>query len=771
MNHAVLSLLKEGRHKMHVHLIGVAGSGMSGLASLCLELGHTVSGSDRVHTLETARLQKAGLTFHCPQSEDEVEGADMVIYSSAVKPGNVAYEAAYKHGIPLVRRAEALAAIMTRKMGVVVAGTHGKTTTSSLTAHVLRIGGMKPSHYVGAEIPILGANAHWDPDGELFVAEGDESDGTLVNFHPMHAIILNIEPEHLDYYEDLDAIKGVFRHLLEKTSGWSVYCAEDPVATELCSPRKGGAGYGWSPEHDFSARIIELRPTQCEFEVFEKGQSMGTAILGIPGKHNVLNALAAIALATRLGVDFERIKQALGSFRGARRRFEVKYSGENYKIIDDYGHHPTEIKATLATARALNPKRMICLFQPHRYSRTQLLKKEFGSAFDDVDILCVTDVYAASEKPLPGVSGETILDEVHQQTPRISGHSTPKLLQARDVIARLLQPGDLLVTLGAGNVHEVGACLARDLKVVEALNALLKEQGGGEVKLYEPMANHTTMLIGGPAQYWIEPKTVTGFQEVVRYLRANSIPIRVIGRGSNLLVRDGGIRGAVIHPSKGEFAEVQVSGNRITAGAGVRFKKIASAAQAAGLGGFEWMEGIPGNLGGCLRMNAGAMGAQTFDQVISVRFIDASGELREKSREEIRAYYRNVPEFDFHFAVSAVLEGKPTPAEEIEKKMKASHAKRRDSQPIAASAGCIFKNPSTETPAGMLVDQLGFKGESHGGALVSQVHGNFIVNQGGASARDVLDMISDIKQSALTERGITLETEVQIIGENEPVGL
>jgi UDP-N-acetylmuramate-alanine ligase len=213
MNHAVLSLLKEGRTPMRVHLIGVAGSGMSGLALLLLELGHKVSGSDRVTTAEMERLQKRGLTFHCPQHEREVEGADAVIYSSAVKPGNPAYEAAYKQGIPLVRRAEALAAIMARKAGVVVAGTHGKTTTSSLTAHVLRAGGLKPSHYVGAEIPILGTNAHWDGEGELFVAEGDESDGTLTNFQPKHAIILNIEPEHLDFYEDLDAIKSVFRQL------------------------------------------------------------------------------------------------------------------------------------------------------------------------------------------------------------------------------------------------------------------------------------------------------------------------------------------------------------------------------------------------------------------------------------------------------------------------------------------------------------------------------------------------------------------------------
>ena len=415
--------------------------------------------------------------------------------------------------------------------------------------------------------------------------------------------------------------------------------------------------------------------------------------LGIPGKHNVLNALAAIAFATRLGVSFESIVQALGSFRGARRRFETKFAGAQFSVVDDYGHHPTEIKATLATARALNPARLICLFQPHRYTRTQLLKKDFGGAFTDADVLCVTDVYAASEKPLPGVSGETILDEVRAQCPGKECHSTPTLFEARDKIGNLLRPGDLLITLGAGNVHEVGRCLARDLKVAEELHDILKHEGGGVVKLYEPMANHTTIRIGGPAQFWIEPRTVLAFQEIVKHLRGASIPIRVVGRGSNLLVRDGGIRGAVIHPSKGEFEEVSVQGDYVTAGAGARFKKIASAARNAGLGGFEWMEGIPGNLGGCLRMNAGAMGTQTFDQVVSVRFINGNGDVQEKWKDEIKHAYRSVPEFDHHYAVSAVLQGRKADAQDIDAKMSESHEHRRGSQPVGASAGCIFKNP------------------------------------------------------------------------------
>ncbi|MFO1483524.1 MAG: UDP-N-acetylmuramate--L-alanine ligase [Verrucomicrobiaceae bacterium] len=754
---------------MRIDLIGVAGSGMSGLALLLLGLGHKVSGSDKATTLETDRLQKLGLQFFHGHTEKEVEECDMVIYSSAIKPGNVAYEAAYKQGIPLVRRAEALAAVMANKKGVVVCGTHGKTTTSALTAHVLRQGGLRPSHYVGAEIPILGSNAHWDSEGELFVAEGDESDGTLVNFHPQHAIVLNIEPEHLDFYDGIEAIKAVFRQLLRQTPGHWVYCAEDPVATEVCAgPR--GVSYGWSREHDFSANILEMKPDHTDFEVYENEQLLGTATLGIPGRHNVSNALAAIALATKCGITFEAIQHALKSFRGAKRRFEIRHAGERFAVVDDYGHHPSEIAATLATAKGLSTKRIVCLFQPHRYSRTQLLKKEFGASFGDVDELFVTDVYPASEKPLPGVSGETILEEVRAQNGRTKTGSTPTMLIARDKVGNALRPGDLLITLGAGNVHEVGRCIARDLPVLEKLCAILEANGGGVARLYEPMSRHTTFLIGGPAQYWIEPGTVAAFSEIVRYLRSAAIPIRVIGRGSNLLVKDGGIRGAVIHPSKGEFEEVKADGNRLIVGVGARLKKIASAARTAGIGGMEWMEGVPGNLGGALRMNAGAMGSEMFDHVVSVSFIATDGSIQEKPLAEITHHYRSVPEFEERYIVGAVLEGKPAPVEQIDAGLEASRVKRRTTQPIGASAGCIFKNPEV-CGAGKLVDDLGLKGTRVGNAVVSSVHGNFIVNEGGATAREVLDLIAKVKEKALEERGVTLELEVKVIGEDQPLPL
>lgn len=747
---------------MRVHLIGVAGSGMSGLASLLLDMGHNVSGCDRVTSAETERLQRAGLAFSSPHNAHSVADADVVVYSSAIRDENVALAAALKSGIPTVRRAECLAAILATKDGIVISGTHGKTTTSAMSAHVLRRGAVHPSHYVGAEIPVLGTNAHWDEQGELMVAEGDESDGTLALYQPKHAVVLNVEEEHLDFYSGIDHIKQVFTTLLDRTSGCVIYCGECPVATELCGAREKSISYGWSGA-DYIAENIKEQGGIVAFDVVHQGENLGRVELGVPGRHNALNALASIALAAVCGVSFNDASRALATFAGARRRFETKYLSPRLRVIDDYGHHPTELAATLQTARSLNPKRIVVLFQPHRFSRTQKLADDFGRVLQAADRVFVTDVYPASELPIDGVSGQTIVDamKAHGTIPAEVVGGVP---QAHHAVGNALKEGDMLITLGAGNVHEAGAKIARDQVVLEDIIGRCGE-GYAKVHLYEPMRKHTTMLVGGPAQFWVEPQTQQCFASAVSYCRERGIPVRVLGRGSNLLVRDGGIRGVVIHPSKGAFGEVSVEGDTVTAGAGVRFKKLASVAQKAGLTGFEWMEGIPGNVGGGLRMNAGAMGTETFDQVVEVTFLDEDGEIRTRNRDEIEAFYRNVPELRRSFALSARFKGVAAELETIQQKMDASMGKRRSSQPLAASAGCVFKNPEL-MPAGMLVDTLGFKDTNVGKARVSLEHGNFIVNDGKASAQDVLGLIDKIRTKAKDEKGVELETEVQIIGED-----
>ena len=534
-----------GNGPKRVHLIGVAGSGMSGLAGLLLALGHQVSGSDKVNTTEVRRLQGEGLVFYCPHSAQIVHDAEIVVYSSAVKKGNPAFDEAVLLGKPLIRRAEALAALMAIRRGILVSGMHGKTTTSSMAAHVLRAGGLRPCHYVGAEIPILGTNAHWDQEGEYFVAEGDESDGTIALFRPEHTLVLNIEEEHLDYYADLAAIERVFSQLLDQTHGKIFYCIDDANTTRLCVTRANGVSFGASCRADYRYETPRSHQFQSRFEVYRRGELLGDVRLNVPGRHNVSNATSVIALAMELGVDFPTVVTALESFRGARRRFEFKHRGPHYEVVDDYGHHPSEIRATLETARAGHNGRIVAMFQPHRYTRTHALRDEFGQAFGHADVVIVADVYAASETPMAGVSGQTVVDALHRH-----GHQNaffePHLRRMAARVGALLQPGDLLLSMGAGNIHEAAAQLVRDLALLEGIQSELGNEGSA--RLYEPLSKHTTLRVGGPARFWAEPATEAAFARLVRFAGRHGLPMFVMGRGSNLLVRDGGMDGLVIHP-------------------------------------------------------------------------------------------------------------------------------------------------------------------------------------------------------------------------------
>ena len=749
------------RERHRIHLVGVAGSGMSGIAALLIELGHTVSGSDKVSTMETDRLQRLGLRFREQHRSEEADTADLVVFSSAIKGDNPILVSARNYGKPIVRRAEALAAIMRSKHGIVIAGMHGKTTTSAMTAHVLREGGLHPCHYVGAEIPILGTNAHWDSRGEYFVAEGDESDGTIVLFRPEHTLILNIEEEHLDFYADLDAIEKVFAQLITQTAGIVFYNLDDKNAARVCRSLARGISYGFVDAADYRAVDIRLTGFASRFRVHRSGKDLGEAILNVPGQHNVHNALGVIALASELGIAFEKIAKSLAKFEHARRRFEIKYDSPRFLLVDDYGHHPTEIRATLKAARSVGRKRVLTMFQPHRYSRTKALRKEFGCAFDDADRVVVTDIYGSNEAPIPGVTGQIIADEIVGHEHR-SAIYEPRLEWVHRTVGNMLESGDLVLSLGAGNIHEQLSALAADLVIAEKLKEVVGENG--EVRLYEPLSKHTTLRVGGPAQFWVEPRTEKAFAELIRFCRDEDLPLFVIGRGSNLLVRDGGVRGVVVHPRGGDFDKIEINGVEITAGVGAKLKEVAYAGKAAGIGGMEWMEGIPGAVGGGLRMNAGAMGAQTFENVVRVRYLDGNGEVHTKSRDELEVRYRDFPLLEKNFAVSAVFRGQPAPLEEIVRKLETSQEKRRTSQPAAKSAGCIFKNPDS-CPAGKLVDELGLKNAHVGKARVSEVHGNFIVNDGGATAVEMLELIEKIKATALAKRGIKLETEVQIVGE------
>ena len=366
--------------------------------------------------------------------------------------------------------------------------------------------------------------------------------------------------------------------------------------------------------------------------------------------------------------------------------------------MDDYGHHPTEIEATVQTAKSLNPERLVIFFQPHRYTRTQLLRDDFGRVLQGIDKLFVADVYPASELPIPGISGQTIIDAVLEHGPA-DATFLPAMPQAHHVVGNQLKPGDLFLTLGAGNVHEAGAKIAKDLRILTEMQA----ECGKDIpaRLYEPMRKHTTLGVGGVAQYWVEPSTVQSMQEVVNFFKERNIPVHVVGRGSNLVVREGGIRGAVVHPDGGEFDKLELlNGTTIVAGAGVKLKKLAAFAAKNGISGFEWMDGIPGCVGGSLRMNAGCMGGDMWQVFCSATALDEDGDVISFKKDDMEpARYRSIPDFEHNMVVEATFCGTPGDKAEIERAMEEYRSRRKNSQPMEPSAGCTFRNPE-EIPAG-----------------------------------------------------------------------
>ena len=372
----------------------------------------------------------------------------------------------------------------------------------------------------------------------------------------------------------------------------------------------------------------------------------------------------------------------------------------------------------------------------------------------------MTEIYPAGEDPVPGVSGRLIAD-VASTAGCAHAVYIPSREEAGREAGRLLRPGDLLVTLGAGNIHEQGAVLAEDLLTLDKLSSVM---GPGVARLYEPLSKHTTMRVGGPAQFWLEPETEEGFCDLVRASREAGLPFMVIGRGSNLIVRDGGLRGVVVRLRRGVFGDFSVEGSSIRAGVGVRLKALSGAAATAGVCGFEWMEGIPGDVGGCLRMNAGAMGVEAFDQVERLRYADHEGNIFEKLPRDLEVHYRSVPVLLKNYALSAVFRGEPSTPEEVERRTRDYATKRKSSQPVGASAGCIFRNPESGK-AGQLIDASGLKEARVGAARVSGVHANFILNEGGASAAEVLELVEHVRAEVLKKQGVRLETEVQILGE------
>ncbi len=444
--------------KRHIHLVGIGGIGMSGIAEVLLTLGFTVSGSDLAGSDATERLARLGATIALGHHADRVgPNVDVVVISSAVKYANPEVVRARELKIPVIPRAEMLAELMRVKVGLAVAGTHGKTTTTSMLGHVLAEEGLDPTLVIGGKVKGLGSNARLGL-GKFLVAEADESDGSFLLLTPTHAVVTNIDPEHLDHYGNIERVHDAYLQFINRVPfyGLAALCI-DNVAVRALLPqvRKRFVTYGLAGDADLQAVHTRVGPEGTRFDVLERGRWLGEIRLRMLGRHNAQNALAVVALASEIGVPFETIARALGSFEGIHRRFELKGEVGGVTVIDDYGHHPEEVKATLRAAREGFGRRLVAIFQPHRYSRTRDLLDDFLSAFDDADLLVLTEIYAAGEDPIDGVSGEALYEALRRR-----GHTDVRFVASRAEVAAVLQPllrgGDMVVTLGAGDVHKVG---------------------------------------------------------------------------------------------------------------------------------------------------------------------------------------------------------------------------------------------------------------------------------------------------------------------------
>ena len=444
--------------KYHIHFVGIGGIGMSGIAELLLNLGYRVSGSDIAQSDITRRLEKLGGTLYTGHAAENLKAVDVVVTSSAIDPANPEVARATEKAIPVIPRAEMLAELMRLKYSIAVAGAHGKTSTTSLVAAVLDRGKLDPTVVIGGKLKSIGVNAVLGK-GDYIVAEADESDGSFLKFSPAIAVVTNIDKEHLDFYKDLANIKSVFLDFIHRIPfyGLAVLCLDNEAVQDIIPGIKNRyTTYGLSSQADLQAKNVHFDGLQSCFDLIHHNRDLGKICLNMPGIHNIYNSMAAIAVGLELGITFATIKDALETAQGVQRRLEIKGETQGVTVIDDYGHHPTEVKTTLQALKECWPdRRKVVVFQPHRFTRTQALFAEFTRAFYQSDVLRVMPIYAASEKPIAGVNATVLCEGI-----KAHGHKDVQCVSGPDEAVRLLKdvlaPGDVLLTLGAGDVWKIG---------------------------------------------------------------------------------------------------------------------------------------------------------------------------------------------------------------------------------------------------------------------------------------------------------------------------
>ncbi|HWA27642.1 MAG TPA: UDP-N-acetylmuramate dehydrogenase [Lacunisphaera sp.] len=754
-----------------VHLLGAGGMGMAPLGLYLAQIGFRVSGEDdgwnpAVRTL----LERAGVVLIPPGMLPD--DAQLVVHSSAVAAAHASRRRATARGLPQVRRGEMLAEVVKGRKLIAITGSHGKTTTTAMLITALQRARLPCGWILGGLFNDDALAPAQAGEGDWIVAEVDESDGTIDRFSPEVTLVVNLDWDHADRYPRLADLESAFAALLARTKG-AIFISDACQQSARIVACGGLAApvqtFGRTGE--FACHTIYDKPS---------GQTLGLggrfvvkeAQVRTHGEFNAANATAALAVAQFVGAAIA--PDSLAAYAGVRRRQAVLHAS-SIRVYEDYAHHPTEIRALLGSLRRAGGKRLVVIFQPHRYSRTAQFKAEFAAALAGADSLFLMDVYAASESPVAGGTTADIYAELKKSG--AAEHVT--YLPGNDAgllrtLEAALRPGDTLAFVGAGDIEQAARDFVTRLEAREQREAAWSDlvtaaraRLSPESKLLEreSLSGRTTMRVGGPARVLAEPATREDLRSLLQEAARRQLPVLLLGRGSNLIIPDEGVDGLVIslgHANWQKF-EPQADG-RVRVGAGLRLKNLCGLATKAGLKGFEFLEGIPGNVGGALRMNAGAMGGWMFDVVEEVELMTLAGELRVVPRSEMHATYRHCAELDHAIALGALL--RPVAvgeATDIRRQIDVYQKKRVESQPREPSAGCIFKNPPGES-AGRLIDESGLKGERVGDAEVSAVHANFIVNRGQATSADIIGLVRKIRARVKNAKGVDLEPEVLLYG-------
>jgi UDP-N-acetylmuramate--L-alanine ligase/UDP-N-acetylenolpyruvoylglucosamine reductase len=750
-------LLKKNR----LHFVGIGGIGMSGIARVLLEMGYKISGSDAEPNSITGKLERmGGRICHGHNASNLPCDAEVLVYSSSISEDNPELREARRRKIRIAHRAEVLAELFNNRKGIAVTGTHGKTTTSSLIAVMLKDAGLDPTIIVGGEIDSLKGNALLGA-GRHIVAEADESDSSFLHLKPFYTAITNVEMEHLDHFKTMVRIKAAYRRFIDNTKKGGVlfYNAEDANLMTIIGGYKGKKrSFGFSEKADISARNIKMNGFNTSFDCMRGGKCLGKVLLKIPGRHNVLNALMAILVGLELGLKFKDIAKAVKGFEGARRRFQLKADVGGVMLIDDYAHHPTEIRSALEASRNWKKGRLIVIFQPHRYSRTKFFADDFAGAFKEADKLILADIYAASEKAIKGVTIDRLCDKI-----RANGLKDVAAMEKGRIaehVMNIKKPGDMIIIMGAGDIKKVADELCGRLLLPGAVE--------GGIRFNEPLSEHTSFKIGGCADIWFEPKDVSDLRSGIFFAKEHSLRFFIIGNGSNILAADKGFGGMLIHLGSDYFKKVKTSGNTICVGAGFSLPKLVNICCRQGIAGLESMVGIPGTVGGAIYMNAGGWTNPIFrnigEAVESLKVMDRDGKIKRLRKAELKFDYR-CSNLGDNIILEVIL--KLRRGNKGALISSASHflKMKKEKQVLdIPSAGCVFKNPpDSQFTCGQMIDTLGLKGRRIGGAEISPRHANFIVNRGGATCRDVLDL-ADLARAKVKENyDISLELEVKII--------